>query len=115
MKAAGFVSFSRKKGQGMRLLQRLLTEDAILELPGVFEVDSNEAERSRTEASTESSNYPAVKTFSFQLLVSWAESGLLPLAVQLLLIQKNPKRAGIVSACNLSSPGNLNLCSIRNR
>lgn len=70
MKAAGFVSFSRKKGQGMRLLQRLLTEDAILELPGVFEVDSNEAERSRTEAFKESSNYPAVKTSSFELLVS---------------------------------------------
>ena len=85
-------------------------EGVIIKLPGVFEADSSEIERSRTEASAESHKGPDVETFFFQLLLSWAESGLLPLPVQ--LMQKNSKRAVIVSTYNSCSPRNVKLCSI---
>lgn len=85
-------------------------EGVIIKFPGVFEADSGETEGSRTEASTESHKGPAVETFFFQLLVSWAESGLLPLAVQ--PMQKNLKRAVVVSTYNSCSPRNVKLCSI---
>lgn len=82
METAGFSSFSEKRGQGMKLLscglQRLSMEGVIIKFPGVFEANSGETEGSRTEASAESHKGPAAE---FQLLVSWAESGLLPLAV----------------------------------
>lgn len=114
METAGFSSFSDKGGQGMKLLscglQRLSMEGVIIKLPGVFEADSSETERSRTEASAESYKGPNVETFFFQLLVSWAELGLLPLAIQ--PMQKNLKRAVMVSTYNPHSPRNVKLCSI---
>lgn len=89
-------------------------EDVIIKLPGVSEADSGETGRSRTEASTEASTEshkgPAVETSLVQLLASWAESGLLPLAVQ--PMQKNSKRVVIVSTYNPRSPRNVKLCSI---
>lgn len=93
-----------------RGLQRLSMEDVIIKLPGVSESDSGETGRSRTEASTESHKGPAVETSLVQLLASWAESGLLPLAVQ--PMQKNSKRVVIVSTYNPRSPRNVKLCSI---
>lgn len=85
-------------------------EDVIIKLPGVSEAASSETGRSRTEASTESHKGPAVETSLVQLLASWAESGLLPLAVQ--PMKKNSKRVVIVSTYNPRSPRNVKLCSI---
>lgn len=85
-------------------------EDVIIKLPGVSEADSGETGRNRTEASTESHKGPAVETSLVQLLASWTESGLLPLAVQ--PMQKNSKRVVIVSTYNPRSPRNVKLCSI---